>query len=392
MENSENIYFQEENIDIKKFLMRILGNWYWFAISLFITVTVAYLVNRYSEPVYSVTSTIIVRDDEKGKGLSGAEQMIEGMEMFRSRKNIYNEMGILQSYELTNRTLKDLENFEITYINVGRRGIKESKLYNRSPFVVNIDTSFTQRRAYPINVTLLSNEKYLLEIDEEMDIRREMKYGEQFIHEAFNFNIELRDPESFETREKASNKYYFIINDFNSLTNAYKGKLGITVNDKKGSILILTTQGYVAQQEADFLNKLGEIYILSGLEQKNRTAENTIEFIDSQLQDIAHELWIAENNLQEFRTENQVIDISKEGQMIFEKFEAYQSQKNTLDISLKYYDYLLNYIKGKSNFSDIVAPSIMGVNDPILTATLVKLGQLNTDKTNLEFTVTESSP
>ena len=159
MENSENIYFQEENIDIKKFLMRILGNWYWFAISLFITITVAYLVNRYSEPIYSVTSTIIVRDDEKGKGLSGAEQMIEGMEMFRSRKNIYNEMGILQSYELTNRTLKDLVDFEITYINVGRRGIKESKLYNHSPFVVNIDTSFTQRRAYPVNITLLSNEK-----------------------------------------------------------------------------------------------------------------------------------------------------------------------------------------------------------------------------------------
>ena len=112
MENSENIYFQEENIDIKKFLMRILGNWYWFAISLFITVTVAYLINRYSEPIYSVTSTIIVRDDEKGKGLSGAEQMIEGMEMFRSRKNIYNEMGILQSYDLTNRTLKELEDFE----------------------------------------------------------------------------------------------------------------------------------------------------------------------------------------------------------------------------------------------------------------------------------------
>ena len=63
MENTENIYFEEENIDIKKFLLRILKNWYWFAISLFITITVAYLINRYSEPIYSINSTIVVRDD-----------------------------------------------------------------------------------------------------------------------------------------------------------------------------------------------------------------------------------------------------------------------------------------------------------------------------------------
>ena len=118
MDNSENIYFQEENIDIKKFLFRILRNWYWFAISLFFTITAAYLINRYSEPIYSVSSTVIVRDDEKGKGLSGAEQMIDGMEMFRSRKNVQNEMGILQSYKLTNEALKQLRDFEITYIKV----------------------------------------------------------------------------------------------------------------------------------------------------------------------------------------------------------------------------------------------------------------------------------
>ena len=48
MEPNEQIYFQEENIDIKKFLMRLLANWYWFALSLFVSITIAYLVNRYS--------------------------------------------------------------------------------------------------------------------------------------------------------------------------------------------------------------------------------------------------------------------------------------------------------------------------------------------------------
>jgi len=56
---SEQIY-QEENIDIKKFLFRILSNWYWFALALFITITSAYLISRYSEPIYSVNATVMV--------------------------------------------------------------------------------------------------------------------------------------------------------------------------------------------------------------------------------------------------------------------------------------------------------------------------------------------
>lgn len=391
MENNEQIYFEEENIDIKKFLIRILKNWYWFAISLFITITVAYLINRYSEPIYSLSSTIIVRDDTKGKGLSGAEQMLEGMEMFRSRKNVYNEIGILQSYKLTNRALKNLKDFEITYIKVGRRGIKEAKLYNKSPFIVELDTTKVQAKGHPVYLTILSPEKYILTINDGMNIQKEMKFGEQFEHESFNFNIKLRNPSGFKPDENNSNKYYFIINDLNSLTNAYKGKLGITVNDKKGSILTLTVSGFVAEQEADYLNKLSEVYIHDGLEIKNRTAEKTIEFIDSQLRNIIDSLNVAEEDLQDFRTNNQVIDISKEGQAVYNKLESFQSEKVTLKIQLNYYEYLLDYVKKRNNYSDVIVPSIIGISDPVLSATVNKLVELNSKKTSLKFTVTESN-
>jgi len=36
MDYNDERYYQEENIDIKKFLFKILANWYWFAISLFV--------------------------------------------------------------------------------------------------------------------------------------------------------------------------------------------------------------------------------------------------------------------------------------------------------------------------------------------------------------------
>ena len=44
------------------------------------------------------------------------------------------------------------------------------------------------------------------------------------------------------------------------------------------------------KKSVDFLNKLTEVYLKRSLDQKNRVAENTILFIDSQLGEISDSL------------------------------------------------------------------------------------------------------
>jgi tyrosine-protein kinase Etk/Wzc len=380
----------EETIDIKKFLIKILNNWYWFAITLFVSLTIAYAINRYTKPIYSVSSSIIVRDDEKNRGLSGQENVIKGLELFQTKKNIQNEIGILQSYVLTNRTLRELD-FSISYVGVGRSGMKENELYRNSPFVVHLDTSKTNQFDTPINITILSKDEYRLEIDGKKDLKKVLKFGQVFENEDYCFFITLRDREKFNLGEK-SNKYYFVINDLNSLTNIYRAKLNIALNDKKGSILILGTKGASAQQEVDFLNKLGEVYIKYGLEEKNQTAINTLKFIDDQLGGIVDSLRSAEENLLEFRTSNKIIDLDKEGSAIFDQLALIQGEKTQLTIKAKYYDYLLNYIKTKDNFKELVMPSVMGIDDILLNSLVGKLADLYAQKTILLYTTKENNP
>ncbi len=395
MENLQQEYpfIQEETIDIKKFLLKILYNWYWFAIAIFIALVGAYMVNRYSTPRYSVTSSIIVRDDTKaGRGqLTGYENIIEGMDIFRSKKNIYNEMGILQSYSLAQRALKELKDFEITYVLVGRRGIKESQLYKRSPFVVELDTTHAQTRGHRVNVFILDKKRYRLQIDEEMNVDTVLHFGDPFTNEFFSFRIFLRNSNEYDPEEELSNRYYFVINNLNDLVNKYKSKLNITVNDKKGSILILTMEGPVAEQECDYLNKLGEVYIRSGLEEKNRIATNTMRFIDEQLQNIVDSLKRAESRLENFRIRNQVLDLSKEGMTIYEKISTYQTQKAMLEIQKNYYQYLLKYLSANANVNEMVAPSVAGINDPVLLSLIQQLIELYNQKTSFQLSTQSNS-
>ena len=204
MEDYSEHFFRDESIDLKKFLFKILINWYWFVIALFITVSVAYLINRYSEPIYRVNATLMVRDDARGKGLTGAENIIEGMEMFTSRMNVQNEMGVLKSFALAHRALLELKDFEITYIKIGRRGIKEAKLYNCVRFVVELDTAKPNLRRRPVYITIISPEKYKLQINENADVYEELSFGEPFNHENFNFTVRLRNPEKFVLKDDAS--------------------------------------------------------------------------------------------------------------------------------------------------------------------------------------------
>src|SRR5664279_3139631 len=91
----------EENLDIKKFTYRIISNWYWFAISLAITLSAAWLINRYTEALYQVSTTIMIgRNDNSG---GGVDNLIEELGLTRRRRQteIVNEIEILKSFKLS---------------------------------------------------------------------------------------------------------------------------------------------------------------------------------------------------------------------------------------------------------------------------------------------------
>ncbi len=387
----EDFPHEEDSLDIKKYLFLILSNWYWFVLSIFTGLFIGYLVNRYSVNVYSIQSSLIIRDDESPNSFTGAENLIQGLKLVRNTKSVQNEIGVLKSYSLAYKALSELDEFNITYIGVGRRGVVKNELYKRSPFKVFLDSPKNNLTDYPVNITILNDEKYLLEIDNTYNIKKELKWGEPFKSDIFNFTLNIRSRELFSNYNKGS-KFYFVIKSLNSLANAYKSKVSIDLNDKKGSILVLTTSGFVAEKEADYLNNLMQTYIQKGLDEKNRIAENTIKFIDSQLTDMTDSLNGAEKRLQNFRSSNKVINIDKEGEIIYESIQKLQDDKGRIDLRGRYFNYLKKYLEDKQELKDIVAPSAMGVEDAQLADILADLNKAYIEQETLELSVNPQTP
>jgi capsular exopolysaccharide synthesis family protein len=385
MENNpqHNIY-QEESIDIKKYLFKFLANWYWFAIALSVSLAVAYMVNRYSESTYTISSSLVIGTNQAESGSINALLADLGMNRRRLRAEIVNEIAVLKSYSLARETIEALD-FGVTYISVGRREIAESKMYNDCPFVAITDTIKETRNGYPINVKILSKNEYLLEINDTYDIKKTMHFGEKFSHPEFNLKINLKDPENYEYDADLSNKYYFYFNDFNSLAKTYRAKLSVEPNSERGSILTLKINGFVPEKMATYLNKLAETYIQSDLNEQNKQAQNTIKFIEEQLGTIVESLNKTEQRLQQFRADNQIFNLSSKGSMLIEDLNILQKEKVETEMNSRYYSYVQNYLTNKTTNEPLINPTSLNISNTSLerlikeyNTLLTKINRLNT--------------
>jgi len=169
MEEYPEIYREEDSFDIKKYLFLVLRNWWWFAISIFIALSIAYIVNRYSEEIYSNSCTLII--GEEGSQSGSIENVLDELTRLRTRRTkavVSNEISVLKSYAMARKALEELPDFDITYIVVGRRGIAESRMYTTSPFILIPDTLKNNVVNHRIDVTVLSETKYRLDINDQL--------------------------------------------------------------------------------------------------------------------------------------------------------------------------------------------------------------------------------
>jgi tyrosine-protein kinase Etk/Wzc len=372
---------EEDGLDLKRYLSLFLNNWYWFAASLFLAIFIAYGVNRYSQRIYTISSTMLIKDDKIGGSLSSAEAFLPGSGSFKNQQNLVNEIGILKSYDLNSRVIDSLPEFNIVYFGLGKRKFVERQIYYKdSPFKVITDSIWNQPQEVTVVIKIKSKKSFLIELIGENKIGKEIEFGQKFKENGFNFRLILRDTANVEVNPENSNRYFFNYTGSENLANLYRSNLIIGPIEKDATLVNLVVTGPVPGLEADYLNKLMELYIRQGLELKNKAADSTIKFINKQLSIISGSLYVAEDSLQSFRLRNKIIDLSKEGTYIQNQLEKFSSEKITLELQQKYYEYLVEYINSKNESGDIVAPAIMGVTDQRLGGLVNELAQLQIEK------------
>ena len=150
---------QEETIDFKELILKYYQYWYYFLISILFFLFVAFLSNRYTVAEYSVSTTLLIRDDTNTQ--LGAENLLEGLELFSGKKNLKNEMIILNSYTITEKVIEEL-GLGLSYFQHGF--FQTNEMFENSPFIVTLDSSHNQITGIEFKVIIKKNMLATLEI------------------------------------------------------------------------------------------------------------------------------------------------------------------------------------------------------------------------------------
>ncbi len=389
-------YEQEQPLNIKEFLFKILSKWYWFAICGFLGLSLAWINNRYSASIWQVEASVLVSDGSKTPGV---DNLFASLSLGKT-VNMDNHIGLLKSYNLNRQAIENL-GWRTSWFGEGR--FVDQEYYNNEPYkVIEPEEVFKPEEEInsadiPVSVTVLSEDSYRINCKFDLktadgrvipiDISQEGKLGVPFVSPNIRFTLS----KGHFNPEPGTNCYFWF-NDMNSMALSYRAKLSVNLTTKTSEILQLTVRGSQPAREVDFLNQLSEVFIQFGLREKNRTSENTVQFIDAQLAGIADSLRIAGQSFTNFRSENQILDLSQEGGIVMNRLEKLETEKAISEMRLVYYRSLKTYISSASGMKQAVSPSVIGITDPSLNTMVLKLGELYSRREVLTYTAQDENP
>lgn len=388
--NFNELNSQEEGIDLKRMIYLLLRQWHWLALFGTMGLIGAFVYTKFIKPSYIAETSILIPENSKGMDMQELFQGTSGT----TNNNIYNQIEIIKSYYTVNQTLLNLNWRTSWYV----KGLFVwNGIYKQEPFDIQESPNFINPKGIAIYITPTSGDNYTVKVDgkiyqngnlTEVKFEAAGTYGRPFVNKQFNFTL-LKKVNSSEI---PSGNYYFVFNELNGATLSYMGRLSANLKDKKGDILICSVQSEEPRRAVEFLNELIRVYTEGKMDFQNEAQRRSLNFINTQLAGISDSLNTAGTKFSEFKSKNNIIDLGAEGTLVMNNLKEIESDRAKDQMQLDYFQNLLKYLDNASDLKQLVAPSVVGIQDASLNALVLKMGELYNRRQVISFSAKENNP
>ncbi|MFZ0281700.1 MAG: GNVR domain-containing protein, partial [Bacteroidales bacterium] len=383
----------------KYFVLKIVSLKYLYIAMIILGIACAILYNMFSTKVYEATASLSPVEN-KTSSILGSQQLFGGLQSLESLTNIENDITNLSSFALVYSTVASM-NLEVSYFREHKKIIKQTEeLFGTSPFSVVIDKSHIQPIDADIYVSILDESSYRLTVsqkkisfynyvdnlivsaDNTVEVDTICKFNETVSNRIFKFSVSL-DKEYINPNQKINYTYYFRLNHLDYLAKGFLRKLEIEKASPLASIINVKFTETNLDKTITFLNRYLTSFLDENLNKKNTVARSTVNFIDSQISEISDSLVLSESTLRNYKSANQVMDLSFQGQRIYEQIAQIETERASLQIQERYYNYVINSFKANQEGSGLNLPSAMNVSDPIINQLISTMNDLNLQRSSL---------
>ena len=355
--------------DLRYFIRIASKNWYFVAVALVLASVLSYLYSYKLPDVYGAKTQILLKDREVYNYQSQVYQSLGYVAVYG---DIVNQKRVLTSYDLVHKALDRLD-FDVSYYIVGR--FKTTQVYGTAPFTVHIQVINHRLYDRPIDLHIIDTDQYELSYDK----------GGEVVKKKYRFDEEGRDPDGEYIinvkRTSQINKdaigslsridYQFLRHEPTKLVGRYVS--GVEVNNHEyTTILEVTVEDEVATRAKMFLDTLSKVYIEYTLQSEFDINENTLRYIDKQLAEVTVILEQHEDELQNYKETEDILNLTREEDLYFNELILYDKQRRTLELQVQSLDALEQYVLGSTD-ERLLPPATYIIDDEFLQQTLSRL-------------------
>ena len=388
--NQQGVQTEEQGFDITLFLLECLSHWKWFILSFFVVFGIAVFYTMRQVPTYNVQALVLMIDKwSKSEG----DVLTQSLGITSGVESIFTEMEIMRSRTIIKKVVEDLDLY-VSYDSKGR--LRNAPLYHNNPIIVRPDST--------TDVNLLETSVDMcIERPDENNLRNiKVTYTLEKEEKELNLQgVSLPDTlhlpavgtfivEQVPGYEEYANDVLVSVRNPKNVAKSISKGLKISQYDKNSLLLAVSYNTPVPKMGIDIINRMVYYYNEDGVAEKNRAANNTELFINNRLVAIQKELNSVEQEVEEYRTQRGLTDLSSEAQMYLQQTGQSDKERSELDVQLSLVEYVESYLSNPANtYSPI--PSL-GIDDTGLSSTINEYNKTVAEREKLLNTSSESNP
>jgi tyrosine-protein kinase Etk/Wzc len=383
-----------------KVFRRILKYWYVLLISAAITIAFAFFYVKHASKTYRVGAAILIRVDGGSQLPQGSDNIMRAFDFILHDKTFQNEIFFIQSYPLIREVVEDMDINVSYYMQEGRIPRRFSfswkNIYHESPIMVVPTEGHLQPVNFPFYINIIDDKYFYLSATGEsvplIDLQSSRvvghspsikiggvySFGSLIENQYASFRVLLNsnyDPGRYKDKD-----FFFRFNNLDQVASGFKRSLTITGRGIESTMAEIEVKTENVMMGVHFLRALINTYIDRNLEEANMLASKTIQHIDQQLSDVSDELQMSEQQLQNLRRTHNVMNIEEKAQNIYNQLQNFRNQREESRQRLTRLQQLQSYFMENKDSQQILAPSSLGINDPILNNLIQELTTLNSER------------
>ncbi len=308
-------------IDFEKLYTVFGKSWRWILVILLVTNLAAYLVIRWTKPVFESYSDLKLNVKNEANVLGLLEVNEE-----TNLNNLSGEIELLKSKLFFDKIIQTLD-LGVSYFSVGN--ILEDEKYRSPPFEVTytLFSDWAYDRYFTIDIQ--NNEEFVLGYPTNSGQgERLCKFGELVKNEHFSVRILLNSPpEKFEEQRL----YSFRINSRRSLLRYIENNLTVEPLNLTANTIRISFRDHNKFKAQDLVNAIDTIYLRYTKDQKNKANQQRIEFLDEQLLLTQNKLEDYESYFESFTIRNKTTDVKTDLDNTIKAIAALDSQNVILE-------------------------------------------------------------